>query len=200
MKEKITLYLDLDDTVKDTERYIRKVLSSNGVCVSDSGSVYRFIKDDSVIGSMVCECLKDWGAIPLIDGVYPILKLLQTEYNVVFCSAYVFEEEARAKKTFANSLSCEIILCGEDNKYKDKIDMSGAIFVDDRSDILIRSKADKKYEIFNPYIFDKYDDRDDRTLVVDWYSLADILLGRGVESEDYSIEKFRGLLCKGIQA
>ena len=198
MKTKRNLYLDLDDTVKDTERYIRRVLESNNVKPKASGSIYNYINTDTIENYFIKECFHDWGVIPFKVCALNGIKLLKTEYNIIFCSAYTYKEEANAKRSLAKSLGCEIILCGDGNRYKDKIDMSGGIFVDDRSDILIRSNAEDKFELYNPYFFDGYAERDDKTLLVDWYSLIDILMGKSdsdIEKGDVLDEKFGRLLC-----
>lgn len=198
-EKKDTIYLDLDDTVKDTERYIRRVLQTNGVDTSGYvGSIYPLVSTDTFAGSLVCECLKEWDAIPFKSCALNGLKLLKTEYNIVFCSAYTFGKEAELKEAFAKKMRCDIILCGEENRFKDNVDMSDSIFIDDRSDILIRSNAKVKYEILNPYFFDIYAERDDRTLLVDWYYLVDILMSKGITIGGNTIEKFRGMLCKGV--
>lgn len=204
MSKKVKLFLDLDDTVKDTERYIRRVLASNGIDSCGAGSIYNYINSGTVEDSLIRECLYDWNVIPFKDCALNGIKLLQTEYDVIFCTAYTFNKEAQMKKALAKSLGCEIILCDDGNRYKDKVDMSGGIFVDDRADILIRSNADIKFELYSPYYFDGYAERDDRTLIVDWYSLVDILMNKGIntaeESEKGGIlyEKFGRLLCAGV--
>ena len=193
------IYIDLDDTVKDTEKYIRKVLSLNGVNEKEIvGTVYRLIDSGTLAGSLVEDCLNEWGVIPFKSCAYNAIKLLQTEYKIIFCSAYSFNREARAKKAFAKAMGCDILLCGKGFNYKDHIDMSDGIFIDDRSDILIRSNAVAKFELFNPYIFNVYDERDDKTTVIDWYSLVNILLPKSTQEGGILLEKFGGLLCQGV--
>lgn len=210
MFDKEVLYLDLDDTVKDTERYIRRVLQSNGIQLAGyQGSIYYLMNTDTLAGSLVSECLKEWEVIPFKSCAYNAIKLLQTEYNIVFCSSYTFQREAEMKRVFAKAMGCDIILCGEEHRFKDHVDMSQATFIDDRSDILLRSNAKAKFELLNPYFFDSCAERDDKTLLVDWYSLVDILMGKGINQEEIdkdlevleggsSIEKLRGLLCQGV--
>lgn len=203
MWEKKTIYLDLDDTVKDTERYIRRVLVSNGAklaSLTGRDSIYLLLHSDLYEGKVVRECLKEWDIIPFKSCAYNVIQLLKTEYNVVFCSAYTFEEEAECKRSFARSMGCDIILCDKSCSDKSHVDMSGAIFIDDRSDILAKSNADEKYELYSPYFFDIYAERDLKTKVVDWYSLASILMSRGIEKGGGLLEDFRGLLCSGVQA
>lgn len=204
MSERVKLFLDLDDTVKDTERYIRKVFASNGLQYDAPGSIYRYINSGTVEDSLIRECFYDWNVIPFKDCALNGIKLLQTEYDVIFCTTYTFNKEAQMKKSLAKTLGCDIILCGDGNRYKDKVDMSGGIFVDDRADILLRSNADIKFELYSPYYFDGYAERDDKTLIVDWYSLIDILMNKGIDTAEVDkkggilYEKFGRLLCAGV--
>ena len=188
---KSTIFMDLDDTVKDTERYIRRVMQCNGVKPPTVGSVYLLI--DSENDSLVKESLCNYDVIPFKQGARNAINLLSTEYEIVFCSGCRYEEEKEGKKKLAEELGKELILCSGDQWDKSHVDMRGSIFVDDRSDILIRSNADKKFEMFNPYYFCLTSERDDRTSIVDWFSLVDILMGAQVN------EELRRTFCQGIQ-
>lgn len=203
------IYLDLDDTVKETERYIRRVISSNGIRLKPNfygkncDSVYLYVGSDTREGMIVTECLKNWNIIPFKASAINSIKLLKTEYEIIFCTAYCFGEEAEWKKAFAKSMGCNIILCGEECMLKDSVDMQGCIFVDDRHDILLRSNAEDRYELFNPYYFDfhGYVEREDNIGLVDWYSLVDTLMGKCDKSEGgRDFENIRGMLCQGVQA
>lgn len=209
MCSKKVIYMDLDDTVKETERYIRRVVQANGVKLKPNlygpncDSIHTYIGTDTQEGVMVAECLKNWSVIPFKASAINSIKLLKTEYEVVFCTGYVYKEEADCKKAFAKSMGCNIILCGEDCMFKDHVDMQGCIFVDDRHDILSRSNAEERYEMFNPYYFDfkGYIDREDSIVLVDWYSFVDTLMGKCDRSEGgREFEDIRGLLRQGVQA
>lgn len=187
-----TIFMDLDDTVKDTERYIRRLMQCNGAPVPAVGSVYNYIGTEHDI--LIREVLCNYDVIPFRQGAKNALDLLSTEYDIVFCSACCFPGEAEGKKKLAKELGKELILCSGDQWDKSHVDMSGCIFVDDRSDILIKSNASKKFELFNPYFFSLTAERDCVTDVVDWFSLTDILMGMETQSN----EELRRVICSRI--
>ena len=168
--------MDLDDTVKDTERYIRRVMQSNGASVPKIGTIYRWINTDRDL--FIQEVLSNHEVIPYRLGARDGLNILSTEYQIVLCSGYSYEEEKRSKENFANSIGKEIILCDMGKSFsKKEVDMGGGILVDDDSEILLECNADVKFEMHNIYKFDFLAERDERTSIVDWFSLVDILMG-----------------------
>lgn len=202
MEELEKIYMDLDDTVKDTERYIRRVLASNGVDVNKvKGTIYNmFFTGFSLEGILARDCVKNWSVVPFKEGAMDCLRLLMSEYKVIFVSAYTFESEAKDKLEFAKSVGCDIILC--DNKthpFKNHIDMSDGIFIDDRQDVVLLSNSPKKFEMFNPYTIDFSAERDDRTTIADWHMIIDDLMYGGLDERIRLNENFRGVFYKGIQ-
>lgn len=143
------IYLDLDDTFVDTEMYIRSVLKNNLLPVRDN-TVYalRFLP---IYSDIMRDVFKNYDIIPLKEDAEVSLSLLSTEYNIIFCSSYITEEEANAKKSFAKKYKKDIILCGGQNWDKSRVDMSGGIMIDDDPEALSRSNATTKIQVFNPY-------------------------------------------------
>ena len=188
------IYLDLDDTVKDSEKYIRRYMKLNGFPSPRSGSVYKLIYTNW--GEVVTDIFDNWDVIPFKPGALDGISLLSTEYEVVFCSGYHSEREYECKLNFASTMGKEIILCGRDQWDKSHVDMRGGIFVDDRTDILYLSNADRKFEMYNPYTFNLYDKRDCKTTVVDWFSLTDILMEAKV-NEDLRRCFYKGVSVRG---
>lgn len=170
---KKTLYVDIDDTVKDTERYIRRVMRSNGISCPKTGTIYSKIGTPE--GSIIEEVLCNHDAIPFKESAKSSLELLFTEYNVVFYSHYHFQKEKECKYKLAKLFKRPIIL--EEFSDSKSVDMSDAYFVDDRNEVLMSSNAERKFELYSPYMFDMTHERDKDTLIVDWYSLTNILMG-----------------------
>ena len=69
------LYLDIDDTLVDTEDSLRRYLSCLGI---DSDSPYDLIGTE--YDELIEDFLSDYHVIPMIDGARTSLKLLKTEY------------------------------------------------------------------------------------------------------------------------
>lgn len=188
------MYVDLDDTVKDTERYIRRVIESNcGSLLKGILSVYELMEYENMY---IKEVLSHYDAIPYKDGAKNSLDLLSTEYEIEFCSCYTYAEEAESKLAYAKSMGKKIHLVSySECPDKSCIDMSGGIIVDDKPYVLNASKADRKFELLNRYTYNVNDERDASIEVVNWYSLVDKLMG-GVDSIDEDIRRY---VCQGIQ-
>lgn len=192
------LFIDIDDTYKDTEHYLRALLINNGYSVPDNDTIYALTNSEEGVNSIFRSVFKNYSAIPDIYGVRENFPLLETEYEIIFCSTYYSKEESLAKKIFARDLDKEIILCDGNSSNWDKsnVDMSGSAFVDDNIKILTRSNADSKYSIYNPFQFNLQLFRtkgQDIKLVSNWYELTDLLMGVEVD------EDIRKRVCEGIQ-
>lgn len=194
-----TLFLDIDDTLKDTERYIRRLMFCNGIKTPSIGTVYRWINTDKDL--FILEVMSNYNVIPYRLGARDGINLLSTEYNIVLCSGYYYEEERRSKESFANSIGKELILCDMNKGFtKSSVDMSGGILVDDNSEILLTSNADVKFEMYNKYVFELTAERDERTTLVDWFSLVEILMGYSKSSDGEKInEELRGFIHQRVQ-
>lgn len=191
------IYVDLDDTVKDTQKYARLMWrSQKGTEYPEGRSIYNEIlygDTDFMKGILV-----DYESIPFKEGALDGIRLLKySGYDVVLHSAYSYFGEAVAKRWLADKLDCDLVL--RMNTDEDlPVDMSGSLFVDDRSDVLIKSNADKKYEMFDPWYFDIRAERDDRTEIVgNWSDLCDRLIG--VKLGGDSLEVLGGAVRKGVQ-
>lgn len=163
------LYLDIDDTVLDTENFIRMVLG--GRWLDHKGLVYgeyRNMSSDELL--KVYRVFNDYSSIPFIVGAEDGLRILATEYDIVFCSSYYTDVEKRSKEEWANSLGIPIILCK--GFTKSNINMDEAVLVDNDTRNLNDSNASKKVCLYHKYSFDEFDGGD---VVFNWFDLVDRL-------------------------
>lgn len=183
------LFVDLDDTFVDTERYLRRILESNGLKVPKYETVYTLYGEEAYkpYFDMV---FNNYFVIPKKQGVNENIKLLETEYNIVFCSYCTTKNEKIAKKRFAESLNKEIILCEGEDFDKSNVDMSGGILIDDNLDVLASSNADKKLQMYNEFTYRQ--GINGCPLVIDWFDVVDQLMEVSVD------EKLRELISIGI--
>lgn len=184
------LFMDLDDTYKDTETYLRCILKNYGIKIPETMSVYA-LYDIPQYRGYIEEVFGDYENIPNMIGARENFKLLQTEYKIIFCSSCNSEQEAIGKKKFAESLNKEIILCSGKQWDKSHVDMSGGVFIDDNKDILNKSNASVKIQMFNPYSYSGI--ANGSYLATNWYTVSDLLMEVNVN------EKLRGSFCQGIQ-
>lgn len=178
------LYLDLDDTYVDTENYIRKVLNSNGVDCDQNESVWDvYFRGDTV--DIFREILADYSAIPKKVGAEECLKILETEFEIVYVTCYICEEEHIAKLDMAKEDGREIIFCPDFDK--SHIDMQEGVFIDDVPKHLINSsvKDENKYLMYNKYVKDltKCLMAFNGTVVFDWYDFCDKVMEVNVDAE-----------------
>lgn len=183
------LFVDLDDTFVDTERYLRKICESNGLKVPKYETIYTLYGVDGYkpYFDMV---FNNYFVIPKKQGVIENINLLETEYDIVFCTFCTTKEEKVAKKKFAESMGKDIILCEGDDFDKSSIDMSGGILIDDSIDVLKASNADKKLQMYNEFTYTQI--LKDCSLVVDWFDIVDQLMEVSVD------EKLRDFISNGI--
>jgi len=169
------LFLDLDDTYKDTERYLRHSIKANGLPLPTNMTVYALYSNPKYahIFDMV---FGNYHVIPELEGAKEGLKLLETEFEVIFCSGCTTTEEGFSKRKLATKMGKDIILCSTDKWDKSHIDMTGSIFVDDRPDILTLSNAEQRIQMYNQYSCSSILDCGGDMLVLDWYMLLDILM------------------------
>lgn len=184
------LFVDLDDTFLDTERYLRKILKSNGLKVPKYDTAYTLYGNEEYkqYFDMV---FSNYLIIPKKLGVKENIKLLETEYDVVFCSYCTTQSEKEAKKKWADSIGKEIILCEGDDFNKSSVDMSGGIIIDDNIEVLSASNADKKLQMYNEYTYERT--AKNSHLVIDWFDVADQLMEVSID------EKLREYISIGIQ-
>ena len=170
------LFLDLDDTYKDTERYLRHIIRANGLPLPGNNMTVYALYSNPRYAHIFDMVFSNYHVIPELEGAKDNLKLLDTEYEIVFCSGCTTEEEGRSKRKLADKMGKEIILCSGDRADKSHVDMSGSIFVDDRPDILAKSNAEQRIQMYNPYMSDSILDCGGDMLVLDWSMLVDILM------------------------
>lgn len=196
------LFLDIDDTYLSTETFLRTALGCYGVSCPKYNTVYS-IKDmyneNSVVPDLYDYLMSDYSVIPKRKGATDGIKLLSSEYNVVFCSASYSGEESAAKRKFAQKEGHELILCRDKNvlqKYgKD------SIIVDDKLINLLSSGFNPSNRIlmWNKYFSLHSSNRQLQhtfpyMIVGDWFFLVDLLVGGSMEDE-----KLREFVCGRVQ-
>lgn len=198
--EKRKLYVDLDDTFCDTENYLRMMFKQNGIKVSEERSIYDYIG----IGEcdfLFREGMSDYRLIPKMPGSEDAIRILSTEYEVVFASCYTFPEEAEGKKKLARAMRKNLILC---RGTKSHLDMEGGVFIDDNPRHVLESSAknEDKYVFFNIYnagelmkcIWEQ--NGFNPHIVADWYEITNMLMG--VKENDAELrEHFRKRVSGG---
>lgn len=166
-------YLDIDTAYVAVRQYLSRVCEVHGIRAKDRADAER-----------ISETLKGvfglhYSEIPKVDGADECLKIIETEYNVVFVSRILSStQEEERKRSFAKSEGADIMF------YKDnisEIDMSGGVFLSSSQGTLVESNAETKYLLYDKYTFDKSIDA--VTVVFDWHSLLDIMI-RGEEDEE----------------
>ena len=72
------LYLDIDDTLLDTEKYLRLLLKNNFISCPENSSVYE-LRGDVMAGCIVEEMLSSEGyeVIPFVNGGEDGIELLK---------------------------------------------------------------------------------------------------------------------------
>lgn len=192
------LYLDIDDTYKNTESYWRRVLKSQGVKVPlQKSSIYSLLllDGDNIYRDIFEEVTSDYSVIPERAGAKDGLKLLRTEYEVILFSSCYSLKQREAKLRLAESLGLDCILVDTGVNYEDKANilMSEGILVDDRKKVLELANVNKKVQLYNKYQFHDEGLAEGCTFVKDWFELTDLLMG--VSSDD----KLREYICEGVQ-
>lgn len=161
MSKKV-IYLDIDDTLKDTELYLRRVLGIykkdfKKYGLDEDGGVYG-LQNSKRYQPIFDKALSDYTKIPYVVGALDGLNILRTKYDVILCSSCHSNAEVVGKKLLAEELGMPILLCTGDKWKKSSINMSGAILVDDSISQLEWSNAERKICMYkegfwkeNPY-------------------------------------------------
>lgn len=138
---KDVLFLDIDDTIFDTEKHFREVFKSNGL-EPDSSCVYRnfdslaykIVANNEYINLPFFPVRKGWS-----ESILEELKALFREIYLVTDSFLPIEGIAKVR--LAANLGVRIILTTGN---KAQIDMQGGTFIDNRFDYLVESNASVK--------------------------------------------------------
>lgn len=138
---KAKLYLDIDDTLFDTENKLREVLGGRFKHEPDIYDSMSGLTDEEAM--KVLNLLSDYSKIPMIEGAYEGLKYLKGKYEVTLCSEYMTPSESQAKNKLAKDFGLPIILCGYGSRYNRKIEvnMEGIILVDDYDFNIVNSNC-----------------------------------------------------------
>lgn len=183
------LYIGLDDTLLDTESYMR-------LLVELQGNRDMMFSDIAFVKSYVCDIIKKYDVLPFKEGAEECLPILDTEYDIILCSSYSSDIEYEIKKNFAEKIGKELILYRGGDCGISSINMKDDIFIDDNLDVVAGSNASCKIQMYNPYNFhlsrrnQVCSERD--ILVTDWFQVMDYLVEVNID------EDIRRRFCKGI--
>lgn len=190
------LFMDLDDTYFDTERYLEKLLNNVGLPtpLPGEGNIYA-LSTISEYKDIILEAMSDYSYIPKKEGADLALELLSTEYEVIFCSSYTYENEYKAKKSFANRVNKDIILCTGDKFDKSHVDMRDSIFIENDPSILDVSSAKVKIQMCNQDMLKgiTFDYKNIDLYATNWSEIVDYLMEVDVNAE------LRRRFCERIQ-
>lgn len=171
---KTKLFLDLDDTVFDTENYIKSKLG--GKWVNYDGLIYTATENMSYKEKCIVKyMLTNYEDTPMMYRAKESIEILKEKFDIILCTSCSYENEKYAKYKIANKLGLPIILCSGDNWDKSKVDMSNGVFVENNTRILNKSNASRKICFYqrNNYVEELvYGD-----VVYNWYELLNILIG-----------------------
>lgn len=169
IKEKQKLYLDIDDTILDTENFLRDVLG--GKWAIHDGLLYQQYSNMSEEDFRKVEIIfSNYPNIPFITSAPVGLKILKEEFDLVLCSSYHMDGEKESKEIWAKMWGIPLILCK--GLTKDCVDMSNAVFVDDNTLNLDRSNASRKICFYKKHHFYGLNDNE---LVFNWFELIKLL-------------------------
>ena len=134
------LYLDLDDVVFDTTRYLEELL---GWTKGSKGTVYDSFVESNDLCSM--SSMLEYTKIPLKLTISQI-DLLKDMFEVVICTEYYTTREIQQKKQVVQDLFgiSQIIGVDRNKTRKYLIDFGENILVDDTLDIIRRCNAKHK--------------------------------------------------------
>lgn len=215
------LYIDLDDTYKDTERYFRKILTSEGIVIPQGiTSVYdllrystplkEYYKDDNLPVFNLLNTLFVNGFTEVCDSVYSVFKNIMSMYSVipnrdgVSSSWDLLRSEYKITFVSAYVLECEKAAKEEFARslgvdaiivpYHEKPSLSlgvDSIIVDNDPEVLSCIGAGKKVLMYSPY--SPIDvEVPSFCIVQDWYELCDLLMEVDLRDE------FRNGIYAGI--
>lgn len=144
------LFLDIDDTLVDTESYLRLrlryILGSNVVGKYDN--IYNLMLDDEVANGICRKELSDYRNIPFLPFAEECISVLKSDYDIILCSNYTFDEERCAKLLLADRLGVSSSLIRyTPNMGKAEVNMSDGILVDNDVRILANSNAKRKIRV-----------------------------------------------------
>lgn len=179
---KAKLYIDVDDTFLNTEKYMRNVLKANGIRVKNGLTAYDY-RDNPVAEDLMDMLFSDYSVIPKMDGAEESLKILQCDYDVVFTSSVFSEKERDAKEKYFKEMGKKLIVIpGQFDLSAFIAPCSNTLVVNDKSRVLDKSGVYpiNTYCMWNPRTSEKniYEYlKHGGTVVFDWYELCDQIMG-----------------------
>lgn len=183
------LYIDMDGVIKNTEKYIKRVLKANRVFCPESLPLFLLKNLDGDYDSYIKSVYCNYSSVPNVEGALENIKLIQTEYSIVFFSYVNSFEEEIGKREFAKNFNKKCVIL-ESKQNISSIDLSKDILVSDNVFLLSDSNANKRIQFSNSKEILLCENAD---YAKDWYDLVDILMEVNVD------EMLRGCFCKGIQ-
>lgn len=144
------LFLDIDDTLVDTESYLRLrlryILGSD--VVSKYDSIYNLMVNDKIANEICRKELSDYRNIPFLPFAEECISVLKNDYSIILYSNYTFEEERSAKLLLADRLGVSSSLTQYDTGMgKSRVDISDGILVDNDTKVLVNSNAKRKIRV-----------------------------------------------------
>lgn len=149
-EEKTKLFLDIDDTIYDTETYVmEKVLEKFGtsIVIGNKG-VYDLMSTDERVRAYCDDLLSNYVKIPLMPYAHDCIKSLRDLYDIYFCSCYTFEREKKEKIALSGKYKVGIMLIEYNSTSgKSSVDLSDGILADNDVFALASCNAKRKIRV-----------------------------------------------------
>lgn len=198
------IFLDLDDTLMDTENFIRSLLKSEFYDLSKCPCVYSLRSTDE-FSDIIEDIFNNYDLIPMCEGSKKFLDCMKDDYEIIFCSGYFTENERKSKKSFADKIGKDIILVDARVCFdKSCVDMSDGIVIDDLPEVLAASKAKIRLLKYNKYVrayynsFAEYAQCSDSVVETLADSVKEIKELREAQRAKEYIGVFKGMLPKRV--
>lgn len=172
--DRLKLYLDFDDVVMDTTRYLMRMLGE-----TNPNRFWGIYGNDPRV---VTELSENYKKIPIKKNALNGLRIVEKFADITFVSEYYYPGEARDKRILSKGFCrhSDIILVNANESRKYKLDLSKGMLIDDNSKILCMSNAGMKILFYNPA---NYITRFDGLRVEDWKGLIHLFKLMGMTEE-----------------
>lgn len=166
------IYLDIDDVVLDTTRYLASLVGAN----SFDGFWDKYLDDERLFNAL----FKDYLKIPFKPNSINIINDLAKRHTIEFVSEYHslgerLNKELMLKKRFGN---CRFILTDYNVQRKYTLDLNDGLLVDDNPRILNRCNAEKVICFYNP---SNYIELYEGITVHNWRELSKVFNWLGID-------------------
>ena len=199
--EKLTFYIDCDDTIFNSGQVVRKFLANNGLEISENEDPYEIYYNlyPEERNNPKFQCLYDMQEIyPVFDYAIKVLKYLESSIHDVFaitCGQNIDNAYHKIKWFSHYGLKDMgfIFIPFNTDKQKSVVNMEGAVFIDNQENYLNNSNAGNKI-LFGKENFENFYVRDWIELFVSIKRLESGLeLKRPIPSE---LQKYKAILDK----